>query len=245
MECGFVPICRRLSCNVQGLLSSRTMRRMKKHLLDATGPQRLMYGLAAALLVAGMPLPMAWPFHGLLAWCIGLTVYLSLAWWLCVGFDASQTRKRAQVQDEPSMVLLLVLLLATTACVAAITVLMQQSRDLSGVQRGLHIGLSVFALAASWLFIQTIFTFHYAHRYYHEEKQNEPDGPGLVFPGGQDPDYFDFLYYAHVVGMTSQVSDVQVTSREMRRLTLVHSVLSFAFNMLILALSINVVAGLL
>jgi uncharacterized membrane protein len=73
--------------------------------------------------------------------------------------------------------------------------------------------------------------------------QNEPDGAGLKFPGGLDPDYFDFLYYAHVVGMTSQVSDVQVTSREMRRLTLVHSVLSFAFNMLVVALSINVVAG--
>ena len=218
---------------------------MKKHLSETTGPQRLMYGLGTALTVAAVPLPMALEFRGLLAWCIGLTVYLGLAWWLCVSFDARQTRKRAQAQDEPNLVLFLVLLLATAACVAAITVLMQQSRDLSGLERGLHIGLSVFALAASWLFIQTIFTFHYAHRYYHEEKEHEPDGPGLVFPGGQDPDYFDFLYYAHVVGMTSQVSDVQVTSREMRRLTLLHGVLSFGFNMLILALSINVVAGLL
>ena len=121
--------------------------------------------------------------------------------------------------------------------------MMQQGMDLSGTERTLHIAMSVVALIASWLFIQTMFAFHYAHRYYHEEKHNEPDGPGLQFPGGLDPDYFDFLYYSHVVGMTSQVSDVQVTSREMRRLTLVHSVLSFGFNMLILALSINVVAG--
>ena len=99
------------------------------------------------------------------------------------------------------------------------------------------------ALGLSWLFIQTIFSFRYAHRYYQEEKNKEPDGPGLEFPGGLDPDYFDFLYYAHVVGMTSQVSDVQVTSRAMRRLTTVHAVLSFAFNMLILALSINVVGS--
>ena len=218
---------------------------MKKHLSETTGPQRLMYGLATALLVAIVPLPVAWPFHGLLAWCVGLAVYLGLAWWLCASFDASRTRERAQAQDEPSMVLFLVLLLATIACVVAIAVLIQQSRDLSGLQRALYIGLSVVALAASWLFIQTIFTFHYAHRYYQEEKQKEPDGPGLVFPGGQDPDYFDFLYYAHVVGMTSQVSDVQVTSREMRRLTLLHGLLSFAFNLLIVALSINVVAGLL
>ena len=218
---------------------------MRKSLSETTGPQRLVYGLLVGLVACALPLPLSWEFRGLLGWSVGVAVYLMLAWWLCVGFDAQRTRVRAQAQDEPSVVLFLVLLLATMACVAAITVMMQQSRDLSGLQRALHIGLSVVALALSWLFIQTIFTFHYAHRYYHEEKLNEPDGPGLQFPGGLDPDYFDFLYYAHVVGMTSQVSDVQVTSREMRRLTMVHGVLSFGFNMLILALSINVVAGVL
>ena len=224
---------------------SRTIGVMTKHFSETTGPQRLLYGLTAALGVAALPLATGWEFRGLLAWCTGLTVYLGLAWWLCTSFNAQRTRERAQAQDEPSAVLFVLLLLATAACVAAITVLIEQSRDMTGLQRGLHIGLSVFALAASWLFIQTIFTFRYAHRYYFEEKQGEPDGAGLHFPGGLDPDYFDFLYYAFVVGMTSQVSDVEVTSREMRRLTMVHGVLSFGFNMLILALSINVVAGLL
>jgi len=218
---------------------------MKKHLSEATGPQRLAYGLAAALAVAAVPLPMGWEFRALLAWCVGLVVYLGLAWWLCLAFDAQRTRDRAQAQDEPNVVLVLVLLLANAACVVAITLLMQQSRDLSRMDQVLHIGLSASALAASWFFIQTIFAFHYAHRYYFEEKQGEPDGPGLKFPGGQAPDYFDFLYYAHVVGMTSQVADVQVTSREMRHITLIHSVLAFGFNILILALSINVIAGLL
>ena len=222
-----------------------TITRMKKHFSETTGSQRLLYGLATALVVTAMPLPMGWEFRALLAWCAGLVVYLVLAWWLCLAFDAERTRERAQAQDEPSVVLVLVLLLANLACVAAITVLMQQSRDLSGFEQMLHVGLSAAALAASWFFIQVIFTFHYAHRYYFEEKQGEADGPGLKFPGGLAPDYFDFLYYAHVVGMTSQVADVQVTSREMRHITLVHSVLSFGFNMLILALSINVMAGLL
>lgn len=218
---------------------------MKKHFSETTGSQRLMYGLATALVVAAMPLPVGWEFRALLAWCAGLVVYLVLAWWLCLAFDAERTRERAQAQDEPSVVLVLVLLLANLACVAAITVLMQKSRDLSGFEQTLYIGLSAAALAASWFFIQAIFAFHYAHRYYFEEKQGEADGPGLKFPGGLAPDYFDFLYYAHVIGMTSQVADVQVTSREMRHITLVHSVLSFGFNMLILALSINVMAGLL
>ena len=216
---------------------------MRKHIAETTGPQRLISGFLAGVATAALPLPLVWQFRGLLGWSIGVAVYLALAWWLCERFDAKQTRERAQAQDEPNVVLLLLMLLATLACVAAIVVMMQQGKDLLGTERTLHIALSVIALAASWLFIQTMFAFHYAHRYYHEKKQNEPDGPGLQFPGGLDPDYFDFLYYSHVVGMTSQVSDVQVTSREMRRLTLVHSVLSFGFNMLVLALSINVVAG--
>ena len=216
---------------------------MVKHVSETNGWQRLLSGLVAGLATAALPLPLLWQFRGLLAWSVGVTVYLALAWWLCERFDAERTRERAQAQDEPSVVLFLLMLLATLACVAAIVVMMQQGRGLSGAERTLHIAVSVVALIASWLFIQTIFAFRYAHRYYQEEMLNEPDGPGLKFPGGLDPDYFDFLYYAHVVGMTSQVSDVQVTSREMRRLTLVHSVLSFGFNMLVLALSINVVAG--
>ncbi len=223
----------------------RTIAVMYKHFSETTGVQRLVYGLVAGIAVAAVPLPVGWQFRGLLGWSVGIAVYLVLAWWVCSAFDSKRTRERAQAQDEPSAVLLMLMVLATMACVAAITLLMQQSRDLDGLARGLHVGLAVVALVTSWLFIQTVFAFHYAHLYYFEEKQKEPDGPGLEFPGGLAPDYFDFLYYSHVVGMTSQVSDVQVTSREMRRLTLFHGVLSFAFNMLIVALSINVVAGLL
>ncbi|MBH2019743.1 DUF1345 domain-containing protein [Polaromonas sp.] len=216
---------------------------MLKHVSETSALQRLLAGLAAGLATAALPLPLVWQFRGLLGWSAGVAVYLAMAWWLCERFDASRTRERAQAQDEPSVVLFLLMLLAAMACVAAIVVIMRQGKGLAGTESSLHIGVSVVALIASWLFIQTIFAFRYAHRYYQEEKLKEPDGPGLLFPGGLDPDYFDFLYYAHVVGMTSQVSDVQVTSREMRRLTLLHSVLSFGFNMLVLALSINVVAG--
>jgi len=216
---------------------------MHKHFSETTGSQRLLYGLLAGLATAALSIPLAWQYRGLLGWCVGIAVYLLLAWWLCARFDSKRTRARAQAQDEPSAVLFLMMLLATLACVAAIVIMMQQLRSLSGIERTLHIVLSMAALGASWLFIQTMFAFRYAHRYYQEEKLNERNGPGLRFPGDLEPDYFDFLYYAHVVGMTSQVSDVQVTSREMRRLTMLHGVLSFGFNMLILALSINLVAG--
>ncbi len=141
---------------------------------ETTGPQRLTLGLVTGLVVAALPLPLGWQFCGLLGWCAGVGVYLGLAWWLCVRFDAKRTRERAQAQDEPSVVLFLLMLLATMACVAAITLMMQQAKNLSGMERTLHIVLAVAALAASWLFMQTIYAFRYAHRYYHEEKLNEP-----------------------------------------------------------------------
>lgn len=194
-------------------------------------------------LSALVPLPLLPQTHALLSWCLGTATYLALAWWLAVVFDAERTRARAQAQDESGAVLLLLMLAAVLASVGAIAVILQQGKDLLGWERGLHTGLAMLALTSAWLVIHTLFAYRYAHRYYQEEMQPEPDGPGLVFPGQRDPDYFDFLYHALVVGMTSQVSDVQVTSREMRHLTLVHSVLSFAFNMLVLALSINVVAS--
>ena len=141
------------------------------------------------------------------------------------------------------MTLFVLLLLSVFASFTAIALMLQHVKDLSGMQRAAHLALSLLALAASWLLMQTIFAFRYAHVYYQEELRGQPHGAGLDFPGKLSPDYFDFLYYAHVVGMTSQVSDVVVTSRQMRRMTLLHSVTAFAFNMLVLALSINVMAG--
>lgn len=162
------------------------------------------------------------------------------AWWLAETSDAEGTRARAQALDQPSALMLASMLCVVGASVVAIAMLLQQATLMSGAQRAAHIALGLVALAGSWFMIHTIYGFHYAHRYYQAEPRKHP---GLEFPGKLDPDYFDFLYYAFVVGMCAQVSDVQVSSREMRRITLVHSVLSFAFNMLALALSINVIAG--
>ncbi len=216
---------------------------MRHHFSETTGPQRVAYGVAVGLALVALPLSLPGEIRGLLGWCLAVSVYLLLSWWLAETFDADRTRARAQQQDQSSPLLFFVLVLAGLASVGAIFVLLHNVKDLTESQRAWHIGLSMTAVALSWLLIQTTFAFRYAHRYYQEEMNNHVAGAGLDFPGKLDPDYFDFLYYSFVVGMTSQVSDVQVTSREMRRLTLVHSVLAFGFNMLVLALSINVVAG--
>lgn len=216
---------------------------MRKHFSETTGHQRLVYGMAVGVAAFLLPLPITTPSKGLLGWCAGAITYLVLAWWLAVEFDATRTRERAQAQDQPGLTLFVLLLLSVFASMAAIAFMLQHVKDLSTPQRTGHLLLSMLALAASWLLMQTIFAFRYAHVYYQAELNRHPRGAGLEFPGKLPPDYFDFLYYAHVVGMTSQVSDVVVTSRQMRRMTLLHSVTSFAFNMLVLALSINVMAG--
>lgn len=208
-----------------------------------TGWQRLLCSAAVGLAFGLMPWPLDNVARGLLGWCLGATVYLLPSWWLAERSNAQLTRTRARSLDQPNGVILGSMVAVVVVSVVVIFMLMQQVRGLSGGERALHIALGFLALTGSWLMIHTIYAFHYAHRFYQEEREEAPAGPGLDFPGKLEPDYFDFLYYAFVVGMTAQVSDVQVTSREMRRITLVHAVLSFAFNMLVLALSINVVAG--
>jgi uncharacterized membrane protein len=225
------------------LLASWPQCAMHKHFSETTGHQRLVYGGLVGGLTAVLPFPVAQPSRALLAWTLGASTYLVLSWWLAVTFDANRTRARAQDQDQPGVMVFALLLLSVFASFAAIALMLQHVKDLSGPQRAAHLALSFLAVTASWLMMQTIFAFRYAHLYYQEELRGQPHGAGLDFPGKLPPDYFDFMYYAHVVGMTSQVSDVVVTSRHMRRLTLMHSVSAFGFNMMVLALSINVMAG--
>jgi uncharacterized membrane protein len=219
---------------------------MRKRIVLMSGGQRLLCGAVIGLLV-GVAMtftPLAAGPCGLVGWCTAAAVYLLPAWWLAETLDADGTRLRAQSMDPPRVWLLVIMLVAVCVSMGVILTLLRQVPHLHGVERIGLITLGLLTLASSWLTIHTIYAFHYAHRYYQAEIDPDERGPGLDFPGNLEPDYFDFLYYSFVVGMTSQVSDVQVTSRDMRRITLVHGVVSFTFNMLVLALSINVVATL-
>ncbi|MEH3086404.1 MAG: DUF1345 domain-containing protein [Xylophilus ampelinus] len=225
---------------------------MTRRLRETTGPQRLACAAAAGLLVFGLGMALATPVRLLLAWVAAGVADLGLAWLLARSFDAARIRVRARAQDDSAALLFLAMVTALCASVVAIVVLLQQTRGLPPSQRGAHAALSVLALAISWLWIHSLFAFRYAHRYYQGEddaadatEARKAASGGLDFPGPGDPDYFDFLYQAMVVGMTSQVSDVQVTSSAMRRLVTLHALVAFVFNVAILALGVNVTASLL
>ena len=207
---------------------------------------RLLIAVAAAL-VAFIALP---PSFGagmrfLVTWDLGAGLYLALAWTFIANSDASETRLHARAQDVAASVIFISVLVAAFACTGAIGILLEGVKDLPIVQKAAHVSLSVLALLSAWLLIHTLFTFHYARRFYASREDPEAEPRGLNFPGRGNPDYFDFAYYSFVVGMTSQVSDVSISAHHMRRLTLIHGMLSFVFNVAILALSINIIVSVL
>jgi len=206
--------------------------------------RRLLAGLAAGV-IAYFVHPSGWTeaLRVLAAWDGGATTYLVLSWVTIVRCDGAQTRELNEREDLGRYPLFILILLASFASFGAVGVLSNDAEGLSSGARAIHIGLTISGLLLSWLMIQTLFGFHYAHRYYSGHSRAPRAGHGLKFPGDDEPDYLDFAYYSFVVGMTSQVSDVAITTRSMRRLTLVHGVLSFVFNIGVLAMSINVIGN--
>jgi uncharacterized membrane protein len=206
--------------------------------------QRL--GTALAIAVAAyvaQPTFISWHTRVIASWDLGAIVYLALAWWLITHTGVEETRGHARAQDLSSYLIFLFVVSAAFASIVAIGFIAGTTKALAFWPKTWHLTLTVAALISSWLLIQTVFAFHYARRYYDRARHDSAEPTELVFPGKHQPDYLDFAYYSFVIGMTSQVSDVAVTSRRMRRLTLVHGFLSFVFNIAVLALSINIIAS--
>lgn len=198
----------------------------------------------------------------LCGWVIYCLIVLALFWLLATRLDAVQTAHRAKIDDPGGFMLFLLVILACCASLFAVLMAVQAGHALRGAGRWAHLALVGTSLALSWLLMHAAYALHYARVYYQARVDREPaahaergrrgksastrlpvDGGGLSFPGGQAPDYPDFFYFSAVIGMTSQVSDVQITGRRMRRLATGHGMLAFAFNLVILALGVNVLAS--
>lgn len=182
-----------------------------------------------------------WPpaICGILSWDAAVLTFLALTYQVLAERSIEQIRRRAATLDTTASLMMGLVVLA--ACVS----LFGLGLNLHGPGGALpdypvlRIALAGLTVIGSWSLIHTIFALHYTHLFYGKAKE------GLIFPGKSEPDYWDFMYYSFVVGMTFQVSDVQVASQDLRRLTLIHGVLSFYFNTVILALAVSVGAGLL
>jgi uncharacterized membrane protein len=180
-----------------------------------------------------------------IAWDSAVVVFLMMTWWVVQDCPPDQMQQTVLANDQGRVGILVLVLLAVGASLAAIFFLIQKAKD-PGVAIPLpQVALAVLTIVCSWFLTHVMFALHYAHRFYRDNPETpEADATGgLEFPGGEPPHYWDFIYFAFVIGMTSQVSDVKVTSGPMRRLVLWHGVLSFAFYTIILALSINIVAS--
>ena len=172
----------------------------------------------------------------LIGWDVAVAVYLVLAFVMVSRFDLALVHRRAASQDEGGVLILVLTVLAAVASLAAIIAELGSARG--SAAQNLYFAHAVLTILLSWTFIHVIFALHYAHEFYGEGRDQNVGG--LEFPDDDQPDYWDFIYFSFVVGMTFQVSDVQVTSKLIRRLVVAHGFVSFVFNVAILALMVNI-----
>lgn len=177
-----------------------------------------------------------------LAWDIGVGLLLiESAFKLVRARSTADIRRRAAALDDAGPA---VLPLAVLAALASIGVVVGVAlRASSGGDTGSAAVLALTTVALSWLFVHTMFAFHYAHAYY--TPAGKKDRGGLIFPGGEPPDYWDFLHFSLIIGVASQTADVQISDKALRRTSTVHSVTSFLFNTVIVALTVNMAVSLL
>jgi uncharacterized membrane protein len=202
---------------------------------------RLLISVAVGvgLMLALMPLDWRLPTKLLTGWDAGVALYLVLVYFMMARAGVAEIRRRAAIQDEGAVALLVLSACAAVASLAAIVAELGKADPSQGWNE-LAFGMGTILL--SWLFVHSIFALHYAHEYYGERRDAQVGG--LKFPGTQPPDYWDFLYFSFVVAMTSQVSDVAINSKVIRRLVNMHGVMSFFFNVAVLAVTVNMISNL-
>lgn len=207
---------------------------------------RLFIAAGVAILVAMLTSGrLRLPVRVVVSWDTFTFCVLVLAWIRMATAKASNCVRSAKLQDSSRT--LIFFFVVASACVSlfAVASLLGSAKGLGKEALAGHVLLALVTVVGSWLLIHTMFALRYAHTFYgdHEDPEVKSYAGGLEFPGEKTPDYLDFAYFAFVIGMTCQVSDVQITDRGIRLQALLHGLLSFAFNAVILALSINIVSG--
>jgi uncharacterized membrane protein len=196
-------------------------------------------GVATTLV---LPARVGSAFRAVAGWDAAALALGALSWLLILRADAAETRRLAAAEDPGRRAAWVIVILASVFSLFANAVVLRDVRTCAAETRDLFIALCVTAVVAAWLLTHTAYTLRYAHLYYRDDDEGEG---GLTFPGDGAPAYVEFAYFAFTIGMCFQVSDVAVTSRQIRRAVLGQSLLSFAYNTAILATAVSLVVGVL
>ena len=196
------------------------------------------------------PNPLRSSTRAVLSWDVGvisLVVMITRLFTRCC--SAAQLRIEAARQDEGQHFILALVLVAAAVSLGAIAMELSLAKTEQGLEKAARVALAFGTVALSWFLVQVIFALHYAHEYYTpEDREDDEDNNGVVgglgFPGKEDPDYWDFIHFAVVIGVASQTADISFTNKTLRRIGTVHGVIAFTFNTDVLALTINLLAGL-
>jgi uncharacterized membrane protein len=229
-----------------GMLNEHNTHRSHFFLRQIRARPRLIFAITLAIAAYAL-LPIFITLHtttrALIAWNAGVYLYLLLAAVMMIKSTHEHMRARARLENEGKWVVMGGTILATSACLIAIFFDLSNARNVQGVLRHAHVALAIATVISSWLFIHLMFALNYAHVFY--SHSGEQLHHGLQFPDTTQPDYFDFLYFSYIIGTSGQTADVSITSKTLRRTGLAHCVLAYAFNTTVLALAINLAAGLL
>jgi uncharacterized membrane protein len=197
-----------------------------------------MVSIAVGLLAGGVASPLAaWQISVLIGWCATAVTFVGLAWSTILNANSEQTRELAERADDSRVTADLIVLAACVASLVGVAFILLKASAARGAPLVGMTVLGILSVLLAWGVLHTVYTLRYADLYYRND-----DG-GIDFNGDEPPDYLDFAYLAFTVGMTYQVSDTNLQTKEIRRTALSHSLLSFLFGTVIIAVTINIVAG--
>ena len=201
-------------------------------------------GAAVAVAFAVIPNNMLWSTRAVLSWDAFCLFFIVATFRMMSECDGTKIRERAKTQDEGQHFILGLSIIAAVASLITIGAELSLAKNDHGALKLFRVLLAFATVMASWLFVQIVFALHYAHEFYGEDDSGDPHRGGLAFPGDDLPDYWDFLHFSTIIGVAGQTADVAFTSRGLRRTGTVHGMLAFVFNTVVLALTINLLAGL-
>ena len=187
-------------------------------------------------------LPPSWSVISriLAAWNGGVALFLVLIYFWMTRLSAERIRSHYKEEDESAEFILVIVVIAALVSVVAIVEPLASLRKVAGAERIAHTALAALTLVNSWLLVPTMFTTHYADMFYTVSEKDRP----LVFPNTPMPIFWDFAYFSFTIAAACQTSDVSTTNREIRKVVIAHTLVSFLFNASILGFAINVTAGL-